>query len=144
LLHDQVSAQARPLSNPVGTTARAPAPDRRDRGLARGAAGISRGGLATAQAAAGQADAQLHEAVICYGAGGGPELPDGKSSDTSAHWNVCCALCVPSAPATHNNPASDELQSAEASTPPLSSSFPIMIARRAVRAGQSQAPPGMG
>jgi hypothetical protein len=101
-------------------------------------------GLATAQAAAGQANAQLHEAVICYGAGGSPELPDGTSSDASAHWNVCCTLCAFSTPAARTATATDALESAEAATPPRLSSFTIMIARHAVRAGQSQGPPSSG
>jgi hypothetical protein len=101
-------------------------------------------GLATAQAAAGQANAQRHEAVICYGAGGSPELPDGTSPDASAHWNVCCTLCAFSTPATRAATATDAVEAAEASTAPLSSSFTIMIARRAVRAGQSQGPPSSG
>jgi hypothetical protein len=101
-------------------------------------------GLATAPAAAGQANAPLHEAVICYGAGGSAGLPDGTSSDAAAHWNVCCTLCAFSTPATRTAAAMDVLEPAEASTPPLSSSFPIMIVRRAVRAGQSQGPPSSG
>jgi hypothetical protein len=99
-------------------------------------------GLATAQAGIAMAD-PLATGVICHGTGdrdGGtaPALPD-----AGAAWHLCCNYCIAAAPALP--PPSAQICPAPV---PLAAAmqrltdFTIVVARGAVRAGSSQAPPG--
>ena len=98
-------------------------------------------GVATAQAGAAMAD-PLGAAVICHSGGGGepasPALPD-----AGAVWHLCCNYCMSAAPALL--PPSSQVGRTQAFVDtdlrPLAD-FIIVIARQAVRAGPSQAPPG--
>jgi hypothetical protein len=97
-------------------------------------------GLATAQAGAAMAD-PLAAGVICHAGGsdGGtePALPD-----AGVAWHLCCSYCLAAAPtlpppSAHVGPVRVPFV---ASVLPLSD-FIIVVARKAVRAGSSQAPP---
>jgi len=98
-------------------------------------------GVATAQAGAAMAD-PLAAAVICHSGGGSdpaaPALPDAGTA-----WHLCCSYCVANAPTLL--PPFFQIGRAdrgvETTVLPLAD-FVIVIAREAVRAGPSQAPPG--
>lgn len=102
-------------------------------------------GLATAQAAAMRGSAPFDAGTICHGARGGGAPPEPKLPDTSDSFKVCCTFCATAAPAAAlpNAPAVAVAQARHASTRPLSPRFTVSIARAAVRAGLSQAPPSI-
>jgi hypothetical protein len=98
-------------------------------------------GLATAQAAslaaAGPFDA------ICHGVGGagGADRPADGAPNSGKAWDVCCAFCAAAAPAVLPvaPPAAKRCEHAQV-TQAVGGDI-VVIARRAVRAGPSQAPP---
>ena len=100
-------------------------------------------GVATAQAGAAMAD-PLAAAVICHSGGGGGDPSAPAPPDTGAAWHLCCSYCMAAAPALL--PPSAQVGRADGSRCRLPvlplSNFIIVIAREAVRAGPSQAPPG--
>jgi hypothetical protein len=99
-------------------------------------------GVATAQAGAAIAD-PLAAAVICHSVGGGGDPAAPARPDTGAVWHLCCSYCMAAASALV--PPSFQIGQAEGAveTTVLSlADFLIVIAREAVRAGPSQAPPG--
>jgi hypothetical protein len=97
-------------------------------------------GVVTGQAGAMSASAPL-DAAICHGAGasdaGDPATP------AEAAWHLCCASCTSTAPPLLPAGAAAAMaprsQRAERTVP--NAGFILVIARRAVRAGSSQAPP---
>ena len=99
-------------------------------------------GIATAQAGIALAD-PLAAGVICHGTGG----TDGGASpavpDAGAAWHLCCSYCMAAAPVLP--PPLAQIGPARISfavvVVPLSN-FAIVVAREAVRAGPSRAPPG--
>jgi hypothetical protein len=95
-------------------------------------------GLSAAQAAALIASGPF--GAICHGTGEGDTAPaPGKA------WDACCALCAVAAPALLPvaPPAAGDGDLVCAGNR-VSAASPdiVLIARRAVRAGPSQAPPG--
>jgi hypothetical protein len=99
-------------------------------------------GVATAQAGAMAASDPL--AVICHAAGGS-DPADGPGSDARKVWHLCCTFCLSSTPALISP---DGLVLARADTigpvlRPMLSSFGVILARGAVRAGPSQGPPAL-
>lgn len=103
-------------------------------------------GLAGARAAAIMAADPLGIAVICHGAGGGSDSGDGTAPDPIKAAHLCCIDCMGGSPAAMlpeqavllRSELCDELKSA-----PICAKD-ITIAERAIRAGQSQAPPPRG
>jgi hypothetical protein len=98
-------------------------------------------GLAAAQAAARLSASPFDPGVICHGAGGADPAEDGAPWPHTAR-DLCCAFCAVAAPAMlsvtapmagYVGRAADQLS---APAPDL-----VSIARYAVRAGPSQAPP---
>ena len=100
-------------------------------------------GVATAQAGALIAADPLAAAVICHGgggAGGDPAAP--AVPDADAVWHFCCTYCTAAAPALP--PVSANIAPATVNAGaalPILVGFTIILARAAVRAGPSQAPP---
>lgn len=99
-------------------------------------------GVATAQAGAALAD-PLAAAVICHGISGESDPGAPASPDAGGVRHLCCSYCLAAAPALL--PPSWQVaradQAAGTTVLPLSH-FIIVVAREAVRAGPSQAPPG--
>jgi hypothetical protein len=101
-------------------------------------------GLATAQAATSPVQDGFGAGAICHGAGGAePAAPEGAPPDGSPAWNLCCAVCVAASGAVLPVGALalerfEFVRNARAAIVP----GPVPVARRAVRAGSSQAPPG--
>jgi hypothetical protein len=102
-------------------------------------------GLATAQAATSPLQDAFGAGAICHGAGGAEPAaaPEGAPPDGSQAWNLCCAVCVAASGAVLpvGAPALQRFEfvrNARAAIVP----GPVPVARRAVRAGSSQAPPG--
>jgi hypothetical protein len=99
-------------------------------------------GLASARAAVMSAN-PFDAGVICHGAGGEPELPANDSSGSDFARDLCCAFCAAAAPAllTVTPPVVGHVERAGTRrlTPPARDY--VLITRRAVRAGLSQAPP---
>jgi DUF2946 family protein len=95
-------------------------------------------GVATAQAGAAMSD-PLAAAVICHSSGGGGDPADPAVPDAGKVWHLCCTA----APVLL--PPSAQVARADVRVVtvvlPLAD-FIIVIAREAVRAGPSQAPPG--
>ncbi len=99
-------------------------------------------GLATAQAAAMFAPAPFEGGVICHGAGG-PGSTEPSAPDADKVWKLCCASCATASPAAVPLEAPDvaPVVSRERMRLRALTSFTVIIARGAVRAGPSQAPP---
>jgi hypothetical protein len=97
-------------------------------------------GIATAQAAVSLEP--FEAGVICHGAGGQDPLSDPASD---AHKALCCAVCIATAPALLPPMplVAGRLERAADGVPPAASQAIVLIARRAVRAGPSQAPPSL-
>ena len=99
-------------------------------------------GLASARAAVMSAN-PFDAGVICHGAGGGPELPADDSSGLGFARDLCCTFCAAAAPAllTVTPPVVGHVErdGTRRLTPPARDH--VLITRRAVRAGLSQAPP---
>jgi len=100
-------------------------------------------GLAAAQAAAMLGDAPFEAGVICHGADGGADAPDNKSPGTSGHGNVCCVFCASTFPTAAIPDAATVAEPPRPATRPLVPEFIVTIARGAVRAGLSRAPPSI-
>ena len=100
-------------------------------------------GLATAQAAT-LAAAGLFDA-ICHGAGGAgaADQPAGGAPNSGKAWDVCCAFCTAAAPAVLPVAplAAGRCEHAQGDSRAAAGGDIVLIARRAVRAGPSQAPP---
>ena len=95
-------------------------------------------GVAAAQAAAMAASDPIN--AICHGAGGAG-TSDGTASQSAKIEHLCCAHCTSVAPAIAPPDAPRAAPARLASRPLACSSFTVVIARGAVRAGPSQAPP---
>lgn len=98
-------------------------------------------GLATAQAAA--VLEPFEAGAICHGAGG--SATDPAQPDSGKAWDRCCAFCAATAPALLpvTPPVAGRIERAQDGSPPSASHDIVLIARRAVRAGPSQAPPSL-
>jgi hypothetical protein len=96
-------------------------------------------GVATAHAAAMVASNPL-SAAICHGAGdAGPA--DNTAPQSAKIPHLCCAHCTSAAPAIAPPDVPSAWHRRPASRPLTCSGFTVLIARGAVRAGSSQAPP---
>ena len=95
-------------------------------------------GVVAAQAAAMAASDPL--SAICHGAGGAG-ANDGTAPQSAKIEHLCCAHCISAAPAIAAPDAPRAAPARLASRPLACSSFTVVIARGAVRAGPSQAPP---
>ncbi len=97
-------------------------------------------GVAAAQAAAmlasGPADA------ICHGSGA-PGPGDATGPEPAKVRHLCCAYCMAAAPGIAPPVVPSVAQAPQASRPVARSSFTVIIARGAIRAGLSQAPPSL-
>lgn len=102
--------------------------------------------LASARAAATTAADPLGIAVICHGAGGGSNSNDGTAPDPIKTAHLCCIDCMGGSPAaTLPEPAAllrSDLCGQSKSAAVCAAD--VTIADRAIRAGQSQAPPHRG
>jgi hypothetical protein len=98
------------------------------------------GGLASARAAALLAS-PFDAAVICHGAGSEP--PAGGAPASGGTRELCCAFCAAAAPLllSVTPPVVGLVQHAGTDQLATPARDPVLIARRAVRAGPSQAPP---
>jgi hypothetical protein len=100
-------------------------------------------GLATARAASLPAAAPFD--AICHGAGGpggGADQPADGAPHSGKARDVCCAFCAATAPAVL--PVASPIAGRFEHTPDASRATVgdiVLIARRAVRVGPSQAPP---
>ncbi|MCC6777389.1 MAG: hypothetical protein IT537_12285 [Hyphomicrobiales bacterium] len=95
-------------------------------------------GVATVQAAA----LPPTSAIICHAADG--TVPDGGVPSEGAAAHDCCPGCLTLLPALAT-PASSLLPARHRCVPaPVAFSFIVLIARGAVRAGASRAPPTLG
>ena len=90
-------------------------------------------GVAAAQAAAMAASDPIN--AICHGA------DDGTAPQSAKIEHLCCAHCISAAPAIAPPDAPRAAPARLASRPLACSSFTVAIARGAVRAGPSRAPP---
>jgi len=96
-------------------------------------------GVATAQAALLLAPAPFDAGVICHGApSAAPSAPDADQA-----WKLCCTFCATAFAATAplDTPEVTPVVSWSEAAPPALTSFAVIAARGAVRAGPSQAPP---
>lgn len=102
-------------------------------------------GLARAQSAALLAPllaaSPLEAGAICQGAGGEP--PAGGAPGSGASRDACCAFCAAGAPmlGSVTPPLVGYVDQAGTNRLPLGAHDLVLMARRAVRAGPSQAPP---
>ena len=95
-------------------------------------------GVAAAQAAAMAASDPIN--AICHGAGGAG-ANDGTAPQSGKIEHLCCAHCTSAAPAIAPPDAPRAAPARLGSLPLACLSFTVVIARGAVRAGPSQAPP---
>ena len=95
-------------------------------------------GVAVAQAAAMAASDPIN--AICHGASGAG-TSDGTAPQSAEIVHLCCAHCTSAAPAVAPPDAPRAAPARLASRPLACSSFTVVFARGAVRAGPSQAPP---
>ena len=95
-------------------------------------------GVAAAQTAAMAASDPLN--AICHGAGG-TDANDGTAPQSAEIEHLCCAHCISAAPAIAPPDAPRAAPPRLASRPLVWSSFTVVIAHGAVRAGPSRAPP---
>ena len=94
-------------------------------------------GVATAQAGAMAASDPL--GAICHGSdGAGPADTTAPGADKVRH--LCCEYCTSAAPAVAAPDVPDALQRRPVSRQVAYSSFILVLAHQAVRAGRSQAP----
>lgn len=97
-------------------------------------------GLAIAQTGAVLTFDPAAAAAICHGSGGaGPD--DTTAPLTGKVRHLCCAYCMSAAPAVPPPATPDVLQPRPILRLVADSSFIVVFAHQAVRAGQSQAPP---
>jgi hypothetical protein len=97
-------------------------------------------GVAIAQAAAAWTADPLAAAAICHGSGnaGSEQQP---APETGKVRHLCCAYCMSAAPAVPAPDVPDALQPRPVVRQVAYSSFILVLAPQAVRAGRSQAPP---
>jgi hypothetical protein len=95
-------------------------------------------GVATAQGAAMLGADPIN--AICHGAGGAGAADDTAPPGAKIR-HLCCAHCTSAAPATAPPDAPSAAQPRLAWRLLAAASFTVVIARGAVRAGLSQAPP---
>jgi hypothetical protein len=97
-------------------------------------------GLATAQSASLSGSDPF--GVICHGAGGA-EPPVGSVPPSRMMRDICCAFCTAAGPAMLpvTPPAIGRVEHAGDDGLPATARDIVLITRRAVRAGPSQAPP---
>jgi hypothetical protein len=98
-------------------------------------------GVATAQAAAMQASSGAVEA-ICHGSGG-TDSADGTAPADVKIPHLCCDYCTSAAPAVAPPSPPWLAVVRHAAAPAVFSSFILVISLGAIRAGPSQAPPGL-
>ena len=97
-------------------------------------------GAAIAQAGAAPTADPIAGATICHGSGAsGPE--DTTAPETGKVRHLCCAYCMSAAPAAPAPAVPDALQPRPVARQVAYSSFILVLAHQAVRAGRSQAPP---
>jgi hypothetical protein len=101
-------------------------------------------GVATAQAGVLLAPAPLDAGTICHGADASAPA-DPTTPDADRFRQLCCAFCATTSSATvPREPAKlAPVVSWERLEPPALPRFTISLARGAVRAGASQAPPAL-
>jgi len=82
--------------------------------------------------------------AICHGAGGAGSDP--APPDSGKPWDRCCAFCAATPPALLpvTPPLAGRIERAGDRVLSQASRDIVLIARRAVRAGPSQAPPSLG
>ena len=97
-------------------------------------------GVAIAQAAAAPTSDPIAAAAICHGSGA-PGSSDTTAPETGKVRHLCCAYCMSAAPAAPGSAAPDALQPRPIARLIVYSSFTLVLAHQAVRAGRSQAPP---
>jgi hypothetical protein len=97
-------------------------------------------GVAIAQAGAALTSDPIAAATICHGSGAGS--PDGPTApETGKVRHLCCAYCMSAAPAVPAPGVPNVLLPRPISRLVAYSSFTVVLAHQAVRAGRSQAPP---
>ena len=97
-------------------------------------------GVAIAQAGAAPAADPITGATICHGSGASAP-DDATAPETGKVRHLCCAYCMSAAPAAAAPTVPDALQPRPVSRQVAYSSFILVLAPQAVRAGRSQAPP---
>jgi hypothetical protein len=97
-------------------------------------------GAAIAQAGAAAAADPIAGATICHGSGASGPV-DTTAPETGKVRHLCCAYCMSAAPAVPAPDVPDALQPRPISRQVAYSSFTLVLAHQAVRAGRSQAPP---
>ena len=99
-------------------------------------------GVAIAQAGAALASDPIAAGTICHGSGGGSP-DDTTGPETGKVRHLCCAYCMSAAPAVPPPAPLNVLQPRPISRLVAYSSFTFVLEHQAVRAGRSQAPPGL-
>src|SRR4051794_233967 len=99
-------------------------------------------GAAIAQAGAAAAADPIAGATICHGSGASAPV-DTTAPETGKVRHLCCAYCMSAAPAVPPPAPLNVLQPRPISRLVAYSSFTFVLAHQAVRAGRSQAPPGL-
>jgi hypothetical protein len=99
-------------------------------------------GVAIAQTGATPSFDPVAAAAICHGSGGAGS-DDTTAPETGKVRHLCCAYCMSAAPAVPPPAPLNVLQSRPISRLVAYSSFTFVLAHQAVRAGRSQAPPGL-
>ena len=97
-------------------------------------------GVAIAQTGATLSFDPVTAAAICHGSGGAGS-DDTTAPETGKVRHLCCAYCMSAAPAVAAPDVPDALQRRPVSRQVAYSSFILVLAHQAVRAGRSQAPP---
>jgi len=97
-------------------------------------------GVAIAQTGATLSFDPFAAAAICHGSGGAGS-DDTTAPETGKVRHLCCAYCMSAAPAVPAPDVPDALQPRPISRQVAYSSFTLVLAHQAVRAGRSQAPP---
>ena len=99
-------------------------------------------GVALAQTGATLTFDPVAAGAICHGSGG-TGSDDTTAPETGKVRHLCCAYCMSTAPAVPPPAVPDALQPRPISRLLAYSGFTLVLAHQAVRAGQSQAPPGL-
>ena len=97
-------------------------------------------GVAIAQTGATLSFDPFAAAAICHGSGGAGS-DDTTAPETGKVRHLCCAYCMSAAPAVPAPAVPDALQPRPVARQVAYSSFILVLAHQAVRAGRSQAPP---
>ena len=99
-------------------------------------------GVAIAQTGATLTFDPVAAGAICHGSGG-TGSDDTTAPETGKVRHLCCAYCMSAAPAVPPPAPLNVLQPRPISRLVAYSSFTFVLAHQAVRAGRSQAPPGL-